>query len=481
MEQQAISSDLIRGHIDTIILYALLENDKYAQQIIETVEEKTEKKYSINQATLYSSLKRLEGSKLVKSYWHDATDGRRKFFTITEKGKVEVDKNLSSWAFSRAIIDRLTDYEPTQNFFKNSIQANNVDIQSYDKDFDTIQNNFIEEPQQTVDCNLSVEDLHTQTTTIPLSLIEQNEQPNSTPNSLHNRENNFYNDEKIFQSNFTNNEESTIEKNTYFEKNGDIENFAQQKNNGNKNFYNERIENNNVNNEKEVNFRNILNGLIKTSCLKTVEQPKKIIDKIDESQQEKPKFNETITVSMYNSQRYNNNGKIDFGDLTLNAEKEGYKIKISSKDSAKPFGSLYRNKLNLFTSLIILVLLVVEITIFSVTYYKDNFNGGKAFSPVFIFAILFLYFLIQYIKNPIKTESKKLSGDRILTATIIAFNLILMIFTINFLIGTDFGNKNQIISYIIAPLIICLDVILYFIFENLLSKINIFHVKRDDV
>ena len=32
MEQQ-ISSDLIRGHIDTIILHTLVSSDKFAQQI----------------------------------------------------------------------------------------------------------------------------------------------------------------------------------------------------------------------------------------------------------------------------------------------------------------------------------------------------------------------------------------------------------------------------------------------------------------
>ena len=111
-QQQAISSDLIRGHIDTIILHTLLDGDKYAQQISESVEIKSEKKYVLNQATLYSSLKRLENLKFVSSYWFDASDGRRKYFKITENGKQEVDKNLSSWAFSRQIIDKLVDYTP---------------------------------------------------------------------------------------------------------------------------------------------------------------------------------------------------------------------------------------------------------------------------------------------------------------------------------------------------------------------------------
>ena len=42
MEQHTISSDLIRGHIDTIILHALVDGDKYAQQISDAIEEKSE-------------------------------------------------------------------------------------------------------------------------------------------------------------------------------------------------------------------------------------------------------------------------------------------------------------------------------------------------------------------------------------------------------------------------------------------------------
>ena len=110
--EQAISSDLIRGHIDTIILHTLLDGDKYAQQIIDTVDVKSDKQYQLNQATLYSSLKRLENLKYVKSYWFDAQDGRRKFIKITDKGREFVDANLSNWAFSRAIIDKLMNVAP---------------------------------------------------------------------------------------------------------------------------------------------------------------------------------------------------------------------------------------------------------------------------------------------------------------------------------------------------------------------------------
>ncbi len=107
--EPAISSDLIRGHLDTIILHTLVESDKYAQQISDAIALKSDDKYQINQATLYSSLKRLETQKHVTSYWYDAEDGRRKYFKITDLGKDLIDKNISNWSYSRAIIDKLMD------------------------------------------------------------------------------------------------------------------------------------------------------------------------------------------------------------------------------------------------------------------------------------------------------------------------------------------------------------------------------------
>ena len=111
MEKKAISSDLIRGHIDTIILYSLFDEDKHAQQISDSIEQKSNNEYKINQATLYSSLKRLENLKHVSSYWNEADDGRRKFFHLTEQGKYLVENNLSDWSYSKNIIDRLMDCE----------------------------------------------------------------------------------------------------------------------------------------------------------------------------------------------------------------------------------------------------------------------------------------------------------------------------------------------------------------------------------
>lgn len=104
----AISSDLIRGHINTIILRTLYDGDKYGYEIINEIEEKSKGQYSLKQPTLYSALKRLESQDYVTSYWGGVSNGgRRKYFQITDKGKKVVEQNLAEWEYSRTVIDSL--------------------------------------------------------------------------------------------------------------------------------------------------------------------------------------------------------------------------------------------------------------------------------------------------------------------------------------------------------------------------------------
>ena len=74
-KKSGVSADLIRGHINTIILRTLAEGDRYGYDIISEIEQKSHGQYSLKQPTLYSALKRLEAQGYVKSYWGGASGG----------------------------------------------------------------------------------------------------------------------------------------------------------------------------------------------------------------------------------------------------------------------------------------------------------------------------------------------------------------------------------------------------------------------
>lgn len=109
-EANQIGSDIIRGHINTIILRALYERDKYGYEIMNDIEQKSHGQYTLKQPTLYSALKRLENQGYICAYWKTdevSSGGRRKYFTLTESGRKITEKNLAEWEYSRTIIDSL--------------------------------------------------------------------------------------------------------------------------------------------------------------------------------------------------------------------------------------------------------------------------------------------------------------------------------------------------------------------------------------
>ncbi|HRJ06241.1 MAG TPA: PadR family transcriptional regulator [Candidatus Saccharibacteria bacterium] len=103
-----LSSDLLRGHTDTIILNLLSDGDKYGYEITKLIHEKSDQLYLLKEATMYSSLKRLEHDGCITSYWGDKTQGgRRKYYSITPKGQELYATNMWNWTSAKEILDKL--------------------------------------------------------------------------------------------------------------------------------------------------------------------------------------------------------------------------------------------------------------------------------------------------------------------------------------------------------------------------------------
>lgn len=107
-----ISSDLLRGHTDTIVLGTLLSGDKYGFEIYKTILEKTDERFELKEPTLYSSYKRLEKGGYITSYWGDETKGaRRKYYHLTNLGRELYQNNKEEWVVTRQILNLLLDEE----------------------------------------------------------------------------------------------------------------------------------------------------------------------------------------------------------------------------------------------------------------------------------------------------------------------------------------------------------------------------------
>ena len=96
-----ISSDVIRGYNDTIILYLLLENPSYGYEISKKIRELSMEKYIIKETTLYSAFNRLEKNGYISSFYGNETNGKRRtYYRITEAGREYYQEKCREWHLS---------------------------------------------------------------------------------------------------------------------------------------------------------------------------------------------------------------------------------------------------------------------------------------------------------------------------------------------------------------------------------------------
>jgi PadR family transcriptional regulator PadR len=108
MFDTTLTSDLLRGHTDTIILRLLLDGDKYGYEITKLVQERSAQLYALKEATMYSSLRRLEHDGHITSYWGDESQGgRRKYYRITASGRERYAANRRNWEHAKQILEQL--------------------------------------------------------------------------------------------------------------------------------------------------------------------------------------------------------------------------------------------------------------------------------------------------------------------------------------------------------------------------------------
>ena len=104
----SITSDLIRGHTETIILACLMQGDSYGYEINKSILLRTDGRYELKEATLYTAFKRLEESGYVNSYWGDELSGaRRKYYSITNEGRHAYKRLVDDWQEAKQTIDGL--------------------------------------------------------------------------------------------------------------------------------------------------------------------------------------------------------------------------------------------------------------------------------------------------------------------------------------------------------------------------------------
>ena len=102
-----ISSDVIRGCNDTIILCLLLDGPSYGYEISRRIRLMTEDAYNIKETTLYSAFTRLEKAGCIESFPGFAENGKRRtYYRITESGRRYYREKCEEWGLTKTVVER---------------------------------------------------------------------------------------------------------------------------------------------------------------------------------------------------------------------------------------------------------------------------------------------------------------------------------------------------------------------------------------
>lgn len=101
-----ISSDVIRGYNDTIILSLLLDKDSYGYEISKNIRTITRERYVIKETTLYSAFSRLEKNGFITSYAGSQTQGKKRtYYRITPQGAAYYREKCMEWELTQEVIN----------------------------------------------------------------------------------------------------------------------------------------------------------------------------------------------------------------------------------------------------------------------------------------------------------------------------------------------------------------------------------------
>lgn len=103
-----INSDIIRGHLESVILKLITEQDRYGYEIANCISERTQSRFNIKEATLYSIVSRLEKKGLIESYIGEKTHGKkRRYYKITTLGNAYYYEKKQEWQELKEILNTL--------------------------------------------------------------------------------------------------------------------------------------------------------------------------------------------------------------------------------------------------------------------------------------------------------------------------------------------------------------------------------------
>ncbi len=437
--------DFINANLSDLILYVLRQRAKFGNEITSEILELTNNEMDVKQATLYSTLKKLEQKRLITSYWEDSKiGGKRHYYFLTDLGR-EALNNINFQKAPPKPQDKLEYFDPKSLDKKDAFWHKN--------------NEFEVEPIQ-----------HKYT------MDKSESAPNETPFSnttLQYEQEQKLNEESYSSAKINNDEEKEEVEQVKIEKPANTaiiipDNIRTESNDIITNTINQqtKVEMRNT----DIDYRNILGELYISEekptpkTIKENEPPKAYYEQFATRVEIEPEIESLPPENLESAKnveipKYNINiSKKDFTNFGIKVKKHS---KVSDLDTSSD-SYLKINSLNFFVSLSWYIILVLGLvcSYFAIkTHITSDPHYLLTLLIVGVIAVLIpLVFGILFTANPHKKSKNDFNFKQsFLFTLLICVIFIIFVIAINLLAGMNNLNQVHFLFYWLIPLLLAID------------------------
>jgi PadR family transcriptional regulator, regulatory protein PadR len=100
-----MEGEMLKGHLDMIVLAALAAGPAHGYAVIEKIRRRSKQAFDLPEGTIYPALHRLEQAGLLSSRWVTSESGRRRrVYALTRRGEEAFAGQRAIWQqFSEAM------------------------------------------------------------------------------------------------------------------------------------------------------------------------------------------------------------------------------------------------------------------------------------------------------------------------------------------------------------------------------------------
>lgn len=108
-----MTAEMLKGHLDNILLAVLEPGPAHGYAIIESIRQRSDGSFDLPEGTIYPALHRLEVAGLLKSRWIDPPTGRkRRVYELTQSGTEALAARRAGWSRFSGAVNALLEGNP---------------------------------------------------------------------------------------------------------------------------------------------------------------------------------------------------------------------------------------------------------------------------------------------------------------------------------------------------------------------------------